>query len=329
MSFLGNIVNGIGKAIGSVGNAFTGGLFGLGESAINAYSQNKANKTNLEIAQMNNQYNERMMEKQMAYNTDMWNKENAYNTAASQVQRLKEAGLNPYMALSGSSSAGMATSANGVTAPTAQAANVQAYNSGGQITQAIMQGYQADLATARQKADIDALQQNMQLKTFETMSKLANERWDRMTKKQQYELNKSLLRYADGLNYYEYEQRKANVELTRRQTEGVIADNVSKRLINEQLPEKLKLELSDMAASIALKVAQRKLTSVTARNEWNKESQILAQTAGIKLDNKLKSATFDAAVELAIQQTLPSVGLYGENTGDWSASREYAKYPKK
>lgn len=306
MSFLGNIVNGIGKAIGSVGNAFTGGIFGLGESAINAYSQNKANKTNLEIAQMNNQYNERMMEKQMAYNTDMWNKENAYNTAASQVQRLKEAGLNPYMALSGSSSAGIASSANGVTAPSAQAANVQAYNSGGQITQAIMQGYQADLATARQKADIDALQQNMQLKTFETMSKLANERWDRMTKKQQYQMNKSLLRYADGLNYYEFEQRKANVELTRRQTEGVIADNVAKELVNKRLPQQLANDIALQGADLALKAANRDLTIEQAQNmffdTWKKQLQGDKQA----LDNNLMRKTWNDLLRISRIESTPT-----------------------
>lgn len=306
MSFLGNIVNGIGKVIGSVGNAFTGGMFGLAEAGVNSYSQNKANKTNLQIAQMNNQYNERMMEKQMAYNTDMWNKENAYNTASSQVQRLKDAGLNPYMALSGSSSAGMATSANGVSAPTAQAANVQAYNSGGQITQAIMQGYQADLATARQKADIDALQQNMQLKTFETMSKLANERWDRMTKRQQHQMNKSLLRYADGLNYYELEQRKANVELTRRQTEGVVADNVAKELVNKRLPQQLANDIALQGADLALKAANRDLTIEQAQNmffdTWKKQLQGDKQA----LDNNLMRKTWNDLLRISRMESTPT-----------------------
>lgn len=46
--------------------------------------QSSANKTNMAIAQSQNQFN-----------YDQWNRENEYNTPSSQLARLKEAGLNP------------------------------------------------------------------------------------------------------------------------------------------------------------------------------------------------------------------------------------------
>ena len=93
---IGSILGGAGSLIGSIGN-----LFG----------QRAANKTNIAINKMNNEFNERMLEKQMAYNLDMWNKSNAYNTPFAMRQRLEAAGFNPYLAISGGGSvAGNASS---------------------------------------------------------------------------------------------------------------------------------------------------------------------------------------------------------------------------
>lgn len=132
-----------------------GSIFGLG-------SQSSANATNLKIAQMNNEFNERMLLKQMEYNDkmfgkqteydwkkmqeqnsfnrdfafDMFNAENEYNTAANQRKRLEEAGLNPYLMMSGgnagiasgqsaSAGSGGAPSAQGIHPPTATPVHVQ------------------------------------------------------------------------------------------------------------------------------------------------------------------------------------------------------------
>lgn len=54
---------------------------------------------------MANQANQMFSEK-------MWNKQNDYNTPFNQAQRLKAAGLNPYLAMQSDGSIGMAGSAN-------------------------------------------------------------------------------------------------------------------------------------------------------------------------------------------------------------------------
>lgn len=145
-----------------------GGLLGVGTSILGNVlgnkSQSDTNKTNLQIAQMNNEYNERMFNKQLEYNQDMFNQQieydwkkmqeqnthNAlmaegafnrqakYNSAVEQRKRLEAAGLNPYLmmsggnagtasAVSGSSGTGGSPSAMGVNAPTASPAVMQAY----------------------------------------------------------------------------------------------------------------------------------------------------------------------------------------------------------
>lgn len=147
----------IGSALVGAGASLLGNIFG-------SKSQSDTNKTNLQIAQMNNEYNERMFNQQLEYNQDMFNqqvdydwkktqyqteKNNAaqlaavgmqqeYNSAVNQRKRLEAAGLNPYLMMSGgnagtasavSSSAGTggSPSAMGVNAPTASPAVMQAF----------------------------------------------------------------------------------------------------------------------------------------------------------------------------------------------------------
>ncbi len=65
----------------------------------------------MSIAKMNNEYNQRMQGQQNAYNLDMWNKQNDYNSPASQLSRLKDAGLNPNL-IYGNGSASTGNSGN-------------------------------------------------------------------------------------------------------------------------------------------------------------------------------------------------------------------------
>jgi histone H3/H4 len=100
--------------------AIAGGA-ALGSAGINAYSQGKTNKATRnyntqmynkqradsmfdwmmqnkredEVWGRNNQYNEGLWNKQNQYNEGLWNKQNQYDSPASQMQRFKEAGLNP------------------------------------------------------------------------------------------------------------------------------------------------------------------------------------------------------------------------------------------
>lgn len=61
--------------------------------------QQSINKTNKEIADRNNQWN-----------LDMWNRQNEYNSPSAQIDRYKQAGLNPALIYGNSGSAGNATS---------------------------------------------------------------------------------------------------------------------------------------------------------------------------------------------------------------------------
>ena len=105
---------------------FAGGLFGgLGSvisGAVGAKSTANANKTNLKINQMNNEFNAREAQKARDFQLDMWNRENEYNSASSQRKRLEDAGYNPYM---NDAQAGTATGTSGTSAAVAAGAPSQ------------------------------------------------------------------------------------------------------------------------------------------------------------------------------------------------------------
>ena len=95
------------------------------ENAVNAFNVQETNRANLAIAQMNNDYNYEMFMRQLDYDLDMWNRTNEYNSAASQRKRLEEAGLNPYLMMSGGN-AGTATTMSSPTPAPAEKVNFQA-----------------------------------------------------------------------------------------------------------------------------------------------------------------------------------------------------------
>lgn len=67
----------IGAATIAAGSSLLGGIFG-------SSAQSSANKTNIKLQR-----------EAQAWQESMWNKQNEYNTPAAQIQRMKDAGLNP------------------------------------------------------------------------------------------------------------------------------------------------------------------------------------------------------------------------------------------
>lgn len=75
-------------------------------NAANLQAVRETNQTNKEIAAANNEWSLNAMREQNAFNSqqaiDVFNMENEYNTPAMQMQRLRNAGINPAIALGGS-----------------------------------------------------------------------------------------------------------------------------------------------------------------------------------------------------------------------------------
>ena len=85
------VAGGLLAGLGSIGGSLLGGIFG-------SNSQSSANAANLRIAQMNNEFNERMLERQIAYNREnqqvqnQWSEDmyNKYNSPQAQVEQMED-----------------------------------------------------------------------------------------------------------------------------------------------------------------------------------------------------------------------------------------------
>lgn len=67
----------------------------LGASALGNASQNSANRTNVQLAQYQNNWQTAENDKAYARNLELWNMQNQYNSPSAQMARLRSAGLNP------------------------------------------------------------------------------------------------------------------------------------------------------------------------------------------------------------------------------------------
>lgn len=84
MSIVGGIISGVGSLLG-----------GLGSSAMNNNAVQDTNKTNMEIAKYQAQWQQQENEKAYQRSLNMWNLQNEYNSPTQQMARIRAAGLNP------------------------------------------------------------------------------------------------------------------------------------------------------------------------------------------------------------------------------------------
>lgn len=127
----------------------------------NLESTRRTNRTNLQIAREQNAFNERMMDKQNDWNLEQWERNNSYNTPAAQMQRFRDAGINPYFAL-GNVQGGNAQSLTSAGAAPAAGATMekpdysfvgQAFNNGLQAYLNMKQGKLMDESLKTQQID--------------------------------------------------------------------------------------------------------------------------------------------------------------------------------
>lgn len=302
------------------GASLLGNIFGFG-------SQLSANKANYQIAQMNNKYNYLMMLKQMEYNQNMWKKQNEYNSPTAQMARLREAGINPYMAL-GLMSSGQAQSAGGVNPPTAQGAHMEAFQpdfSGiGIAAQQYIVNKQNEALNHASIAEKNSVANynNEQAKYFgaKAVAEMA-ETWSRTRDNNAKALyQETMNNYADDMFSSDRDYKRNMVAQQEVQTRIMLMQEASERLRLNNLPQQLKAELEATIAQVALLRSQGNLTDRQAAHEIQKQIETVQRAAKVRLDNKLIMSTFDALVDKAkldvvkghtLQSTFAGLGWYG------------------
>lgn len=309
-----------------IGVSAAGALLGAGASVagnvMNKNSVNRTNETNMKIAQMNNEWSEKMAEKQMQYNTemnekqfgqakelqsiqnqfqtDMWNKTNEYNSAAAQRKRLEEAGLNPYLMMSGGS-AGSAIAMNGSSAsassagsaglpsPSQVSAQASQYDFSG-VGSSLLAGLDMYNKLKLGAEQADNLGMDKSLKQVELQYKSKQIMQDLANKYAEERNTEARTKTLNQLRELEKGQMVASTNYTIQQTEnlketmkGVVIQNCMDYLTLKNMPTEIALKNANLAASTAFMVSQRALTENQAINEIKKGLILDAQARQEKI----------------------------------------------
>lgn len=269
-----------------------------GSSTAATIATNQANK---QIAQMNNAFNEKLMQKQMSYNKEMYQQQlgdqwqfyndakqtqlglyedaKEYNSAAAQRQRLEDAGLNPFLMMSGGNagsvqsqptSHGAAPNAQGVSVPTAAPYSVD-YSG---ISTGLGHAIEVYSQLRSQKSEVDKLDAEASNIRIEGKYKAA-EMVAKISNIMQNTKSQSVKTYLDSLlNGAQRDLLSAQVDKTKAETalnaitqRSVTLDNLAKSENLKVLPDQLRLSLSQQAADIAVRYAQKDLTQAQVKHE--------------------------------------------------------------
>lgn len=299
------------SAIGSI----AGGLFGKKGS-------DNAAKTQLQIARETNANNYRIAQENNAFNERMVDKMNDWNSAKNQRARLEEAGLNPYLMLDGGS-AGTAT-----TAPTADTSSVQSApdvgstiasgaqqlgssisSAASQISQQVYNSSLQEANVRKANADASSSEQDALLKGIE--SQFAAQRFlldlklketqGKVSEQDYYYLRDSMQDRLDSVKFQNsltgsqssYYNQMAGLVDVQRQIEKTNLD---------WLPREKQAGLAATLQNVRTMVSQMHLNYAQAKNAYAMAVLNYAQEAGLRIDNRLKDATFDLAVKMAGNQ---------------------------
>lgn len=269
------------------------------DSIIGGISNNATNNNNLKINQMNNEFNERMMQKQMDYNTMMWEKNNAYNTPQQQMQRYRDAGINPYMAM-GNIQAGNAQSAGSTSAASAApAAPQQAWkpNFGG-VAGAVLAAEQSNLVGLQAEQQVI----DNQTRAIKNMEEVANLISRTQDTKMKTKLSITQYGYADQLHQLQIQNQIASTEKIIRET----------MLLDKNLAifdEMSQLEISERASKIALNNALKGKTKQETVHEVQKMIETVARTKGVKISNDVAKRTAQSLVDKAKNEAVPHYNI--------------------
>lgn len=222
---------GIGVATGGIAGA-VGGMI----QAKQNYEYSRAlNQQQFELQQ-------KLQSQQNNWDLAQWNRENEYNSASAQVQRLRDAGLNVGMMMSGQSvgSASSLVSANPSVPNSAQA---DFSRLGDSMISGLNAGLQADVAN----------------KELQLREKLTSRSLDQVDKKIEYEREKALSEI--GLNEIIGREKEQNIELSKDQ-QTVLRTSVVK--MNKEVDA-----LDHQMALYDAQVEETKALAEKARQEGN------------------------------------------------------------
>lgn len=271
-----------------------GGAFG--------FANNQAtNKANLQIARETNASQERMFNQQLDWNLAQWERNNEYNTPTAQMQRYRDAGLNPYLMMNGGAagSGNSSAPASGVNPPQQHTATMQPDTS---IKDSLMKMAEFDYNKRLMDAEASNKEEDAKGKVIDNMTRSAENaaRIEELTQrvsngKARQDLDKIELQlkratFNDSVVFAKLQNKSLEEqnELTHQSRLGVILDNDLKNMKNANYPAEFAANLAYVWSQVGL----NKAMTATQVSEQKKLAQdvveSVARSAGIRLDNGVK-----------------------------------------
>lgn len=349
MGLFNGIVNTISKLASPITSVING-VSSLGSTLINRHSQKETNKSNQYLNDTNLAFNKEQNEQTRQFNAEeaekarqfnaaqsqlqfdrsadfereMWNLQNEYNTPAAQIQRLKDAGINPNMFSSDGNTAGSVGSAtsSAASSPAASASALGAPNAIPKqplsFQNPLFEAAQIRLANAQaDKAEADSNLSNTQSKRLDALLdgelKLQNSTYNvQMSESMRNEADaKKSLAEIEHLNadkdriFAQVDEIRANIHNLRLQGQltDKELDSYETRLAYELKERLSRVNLNNKSALACLASAEES-ESKARLNDKEAElvcKQIVHQAISndiIKIDYRIKDKTEVSTVKL-------------------------------
>lgn len=275
---------------------FASGLFGgvgsVISGAIGAKTTADANKTNLKINQMNNDFNAREAQKARDFQLDMWDKENEYNKASSQRKRLEEAGYNPYM---NDAQAGTATGMSGTSAASAAGASSQLPYTPDFQSVGVNLASALKMMSEKKQTDIENLNMTDLLRS-QIWRNLGATDW-RNASPEARAYNLSQGRRAAELGMASLEENLSNQRWSNNLLVANIANSLldadAKTILNKYLDQQQQAELNIKAANYEYLVMSGQMKRQEVNNLIAEEIETYARVRGLNISNHIAQETAD------------------------------------
>ena len=269
-----------------------GGVGSVISGAIGAKSTDDANKTNLKINQMNNDFNARESQKARDFQLDMWNKENEYNSAFSQRKRLEDAGYNPYMS---DAQAGTASGMSGTSAASAAGAAPQVPYTPDFQSVGVNLASALKMMSEKKQTDIENLNMSDLLRS-QIWQNLGATDW-RNASPEAREYNLAQGRKAAELGMASLEESLSNQRWSNNLLVASITNSLldadTKTILNKYLDQQQQAELNIKAANYEYLVMSGQMKRQEVNNLIAEEIETYARVRGLNISNHIAQKTAD------------------------------------
>lgn len=299
---------------------------GLGSAAVSGVASGKMNKRAVKYnrwalqqqqefqsdqAHLGRLWSENMMAKANQWSLDQWNRENSYNLPVNQKARLLAAGINPALAMQGSSSVGQAGSA-----PSSASAPSSSSPSGGSALPLNLQRPDYGTGFAQLSSAVNSYFENKK-------SSVVTEG---------YGLDNALkATYGDRAAQLSLGKTEAEIDNIRASTAKSYAESAlvnlqakEKEILNKYLDAGQQLSLFLKIGELATMKSQRELMSSQTRKAIAEEIESYARSRGLKISNRVAEQTAQRLI-IATNEENRFRGIHARSAAYWAPVQEFYK----